>query len=48
VDLMGFAVFRITAINGTNYVNGYAITPSVADPNDPRLRRALTAHLIRW
>jgi hypothetical protein len=38
---------RIAAMD-SNAVEAYAITPVIADPNDPRLRRGQTARLIPW
>jgi hypothetical protein len=47
VDIVGFAVFRITSdIN--NSIEGYAITGAYADMNDPQLRRGQTARLVPW
>jgi len=47
VDVMGFAVFTITAVDANN-VNGYAITPLIADMNDARLRYGQVAKLVPW
>lgn len=47
VDIMGFAVFRITAIS-SNSVDGYAISPVYADMNDPQLSRGQVARLVPW
>jgi hypothetical protein len=47
VDIMGFAVFRITAVD-SNDVMGYAISPVAADMNDYRLRRGQVARLAPW
>jgi hypothetical protein len=47
VDIMGFAVFRITNIN-SNSVDGYAISGVYADQNDPALRRGQVARLVPW
>jgi hypothetical protein len=47
LDITGFAVMRIAAMD-SNAVEAYAITPVIADPNDPRLRRGQTARLIPW
>lgn len=47
VDIMGFAVFRITSID-SNAVNGYAISGVYADMNDPQLRRGQTVRLVPW
>jgi Flp pilus assembly protein TadG len=47
VDIMGFAVFRITDIN-SNSVDGYAISGVYGDQNDPQLRRGQVARLVPW
>jgi hypothetical protein len=47
VDIMGFAVFRITDVN-SNSVDGYAISGVYADMNDPNLRRGQVARLVPW
>ena len=47
VDLTGFAVMRVVQAD-TNTIKAYAITPMVADMNDPRLRRGQTARLAPW
>jgi Flp pilus assembly protein TadG len=47
VDILGFAVFRITAVN-SNSIDGYAISDVYADMNDPALRRGQTARLVPW
>jgi len=47
VDIVGFAVMRIASMD-SNTVNAYAITPVIADPNDPRLRRGQVARLVPW
>lgn len=47
VDIMGFAVFRITAADA-NSIDGYAITPVIADMNDGRLKRGQVAKLRPW
>ncbi len=47
VDIMGFAVFRITAAN-SNSIDGYAISGVYADMNDPALRRGQVARLVPW
>jgi hypothetical protein len=47
VDIMGFAVFRITDVN-SNSIDGYAISGLYADMNDPALRRGQTARLVPW
>ncbi|MHB8400069.1 MAG: pilus assembly protein TadG-related protein [Candidatus Limnocylindrales bacterium] len=47
LDVMGFAVFTITAVDSNN-VSGYAITPVIADMNDARLRYGQVAKLVPW
>jgi Putative Flp pilus-assembly TadE/G-like len=47
VDIMGFAVFRITSVD-SNSVNGYAISGVYADMNDPALSRGQVARLVPW
>jgi hypothetical protein len=47
VDVTGFAVMRLTEVNG-NTISAYAITPSVANPNDPILKRGKIARLVPW
>jgi hypothetical protein len=47
VDILGFAVFRITSVN-SNSVDGYAISGVYADTNDPALRRGQVARLVPW
>jgi hypothetical protein len=47
VDIMGFAVFRVTSAN-SNSIDGYAISGLYADMNDPALRRGQTARLVPW
>jgi hypothetical protein len=47
VDILGFAVFRITSID-SNAVYGYAISGTYADMNDPALRRGQVARLVPW
>ena len=47
VDIEGFSVFRITSID-SNDVFGYAITPVIADMNDPRLSHGQVAKLVPW
>jgi hypothetical protein len=47
VDIMGFALFRITNIN-SNSVDGYAISGVYPDTNDPALRRGQVARLVPW
>ena len=53
VDIMGFAVFRITCTPATsgcpaNSVEGYAISGVYSDMNDPALQRGQTARLVPW
>jgi hypothetical protein len=47
VDIVGFAVMRIAAAD-SNVVTAYAITPVIADMNDPALRRGQVARLVPW
>ena len=47
VDVMGFAIFRITDVN-SNSVDGYAISGVYADMNDPQLSRGQVARLVPW
>ena len=47
VDISGFAVMRIAAAD-TNVITAYAITPVIADMNDPALRRGQVARLVPW
>ncbi|MDA8236504.1 MAG: pilus assembly protein TadG-related protein [Chloroflexi bacterium] len=47
VDIMGFTVFRITAV-GSNNVDGYAITGVYPDMNDAALRLGQEARLVPW
>jgi hypothetical protein len=47
IDISGFSVMRIVSIS-SNSVSAYAITPAIADPNDPRLRRGHEARLEPW
>ena len=47
VDITGFAVMRVVYAD-TNTISAYAITPMVADMNDPMLRRGQTARLVPW
>jgi hypothetical protein len=47
VDIMGFAVFRITSVDSNN-VDGYAISGVYADMNDAALRRGQVARLVPW
>ena len=47
VDILGFAVFRITSLD-SNSVFGYAISGVYGDMNDPALRRGQVARLVPW
>lgn len=47
IDLSGFSVMRIVSV-GANTVSAYAITPAIADPDDPRLRRGHESRLEPW
>jgi hypothetical protein len=47
VDILGFAVFRITSVD-SNAVYGYAISGVYTDMNDPALRRGQVARLVPW
>lgn len=47
VDITGFAVMRVAQIT-SNTVYAYAITESIADPTDSRLRRGQVARLVPW
>lgn len=47
VDILGFAMFRITSLD-SNAVFGYAISGVYADMNDPALRRGQVARLVPW
>ena len=47
VDIAGFAVMRIAAAD-SNVITAYAITPVIADMNDPALRRGQVARLVPW
>lgn len=47
VDIVGFAVMRIASVD-SNTVSAYAITPVIADLNDPALRRGQVARLVPW
>jgi hypothetical protein len=47
IDLTGFAVMRVVQAD-TNTVEAYAITPMVADMNDPQLRRGQAVRLVPW
>ena len=47
VDILGFALFRLTTTN-SNAIDGYAISGVYADMNDPALRRGQVARLVPW
>ncbi|MCI0344251.1 MAG: pilus assembly protein TadG-related protein [Chloroflexi bacterium] len=47
VDIVGFAAMRI-ASGDSNAIYAYAITPLVADMNDPRLSQGQVARLVPW
>ncbi len=47
VDILGFAIFRITGAN-SNSIDGYAISGVYPDMNDPALRRGQVARLVPW
>ncbi|HZM73214.1 MAG TPA: pilus assembly protein TadG-related protein [Candidatus Polarisedimenticolia bacterium] len=47
IDITGFAVMRVVQAD-SNTIAAYAITPMVADMNDPLLRRGQTARLMPW
>lgn len=47
VDIVGFAVMRIV-YGDSNVINAYAISPVIADMNDPQLRRGQVARLVPW
>lgn len=47
VDILGFAVFRITSAD-SNAINGYAISGVYSDMNAPELRRGQVARLVPW
>jgi hypothetical protein len=47
VDVLGFAVFRVTSIT-SNTVWGYAITGMATDPHDPQLLRGQVVRLVPW
>ena len=47
IDIVGFAVMRIATVD-SNTITGYAITPVIADPDDPALRRGQVARLVPW
>ena len=47
VDVIGYAAFRITAID-SNDVTGVAISPAVYDPSDSRVAIARKIRLVPW
>ncbi len=47
IDIVGFAVMRIAAMDA-NTISAYAITPVIANMNDPQLRRGQVARLVPW
>jgi hypothetical protein len=47
VDVIGYAAFKITAIN-SNDVSGVAVSQAVYDPNDPLLAIAKKMRLVPW
>jgi Flp pilus assembly protein TadG len=47
IDIVGYALMRIAAISA-NSVSAYAVTPVIADPNDPRLVGGQLARLVPW
>jgi hypothetical protein len=47
VDISGFAVMRVVQ-GDSNTIQAYAITPVIADLNDPQLRRGQVARLVPW
>ena len=47
VDIIGFAVFKITDID-SNSISGQAVTGAYADPNANGLRRAQKPRLVAW
>ena len=47
VDVIGYAAFRITAID-SNDVTGVAISPAVYDPNDSALAIGRKIRLVPW
>ncbi|HEY8808100.1 MAG TPA: pilus assembly protein TadG-related protein [Candidatus Limnocylindria bacterium] len=47
VDVIGYAAFRITAID-SNDISGRAISKAVYDPNDPALAIARKMRLVPW
>jgi hypothetical protein len=47
VDIVGFAAMRIASAD-SNTITAYAITPLIADMNDPQLSQGQTARLVPW
>jgi len=47
VDIVGFAAMRIATAD-SNTITAYAITPLIADMNDPQLSQGQTARLVPW
>jgi hypothetical protein len=47
IDIVGFAVMRIAPMD-SNTISAYAITPVIADMNDPQLHRGQVARLVPW
>jgi hypothetical protein len=47
IDIVGFAVMRVASMD-SNTISAYAITPVIADMNDPQLRRGQVARLVPW
>ena len=53
VDILGFAIFRISSLtvsnqSSSNVIHGYAISGVYPDMNDPALRRGQVARLVPW
>jgi hypothetical protein len=47
VDFSGFAAMRVVA-GDANTIKAYAISPVIADMNDPQLRRGQVPRLVPW
>ena len=47
IDVIGYAAFRVTAIN-SNDVTGVAVSKYVLDPNDPAVAIARKIRLVPW
>ncbi len=47
VDILGYAAFQISAVD-SNDVSGFAVSPTVYDPNDPLLARGRKMRLVPW